>query len=74
LLTLREECKLRDFENRMLRSIFRPKRDDVTGEWRRLHNKELYDAPIFSPNVIWVIVNKTLMGRACSTYRERRNA
>jgi hypothetical protein len=41
-LTLREECRLRVFENRVLRRIFDLKRDEVTGEWRRLHNKELY--------------------------------
>jgi hypothetical protein len=41
-LTLREEWRLRVFENMMLRRIFGPKRDEVTGEWRRLHNKELY--------------------------------
>jgi hypothetical protein len=39
---LREECRLRVFENKVLRRIFGPKRDEVTGEWRRLHNKELY--------------------------------
>jgi hypothetical protein len=39
---LREECRLRVFENRVLRRIFGPKRDEVTGEWRRLHKKELY--------------------------------
>jgi hypothetical protein len=38
-LTLREECRLRVFENRVLRRIVGPKRDEVTGEWRRLHNK-----------------------------------
>jgi hypothetical protein len=37
-LTLREECRLRVFENKVLRRIFGPKRDEVTGEWRRLHN------------------------------------
>jgi hypothetical protein len=37
-----EECRLSFFENRVLRRIFGPKRDDVKGEWRRLHNKELY--------------------------------
>jgi hypothetical protein len=41
-LTLREECRLRVFENKVLRRIFGPKRDEVTVEWRRLHNKELY--------------------------------
>jgi hypothetical protein len=39
---LREECRLRVFENRVLRRIFGPKRDEVTGKWRRLHNKEHY--------------------------------
>jgi len=51
---LREECKLRVFENRVLRRIFGPKRDEVTGEWKRLHNKELNDL-CSSPNIIWVI-------------------
>ena len=37
-MTLREERKLRVFENRVLRKIFGPRRDEVTGEWRRLHN------------------------------------
>jgi hypothetical protein len=41
-LTLREKCRLRVFENRVLRRIFGPKRDEVTGGWRILHNKELY--------------------------------
>jgi hypothetical protein len=41
-LTLRKECRLRIFENGMQRRIFGPKRNEVTGEWRRLHNKELY--------------------------------
>jgi hypothetical protein len=38
---LREECRLRVFENRVLKRIFGPKRDEVTKEWRRLHKKEL---------------------------------
>jgi hypothetical protein len=41
-LTLREENRLRVFENRFLRRVFGPKRDEVTGEWRKLHNEELY--------------------------------
>jgi hypothetical protein len=41
-LTLREEHRLRVFEIRVLRRIFRPKRDEVTGEWRKLHNEELH--------------------------------
>jgi len=49
LLTVREEGWLRVFENRMLRRIFGHKRDEVTGEWRKLHNEELNDL-YFSPN------------------------
>jgi len=54
LLTLREERKLRVFENRVLRRIFGPRRDEVTGEWRRLHNEELNDLHS-SPNIVRVI-------------------
>jgi hypothetical protein len=50
---------LRVFENRVLRRIFGPKRDEVTGEWRRLHNKELY-ALYSSPNIIRVITSRRL--------------
>jgi len=53
-LTLREECGLRVFENRVLRRIFGPKRDEVTGEWRKLNNEELNDL-YSSPNIVWVI-------------------
>jgi hypothetical protein len=42
-LTLREEHRLRTFENRVLRRISGPKRDEVTGEWRKLHNEEHRD-------------------------------
>ena len=42
-LTLREERRLRVFENGVLRRVFGPKRDEVTGEWRKLHNEELSD-------------------------------
>jgi hypothetical protein len=53
-LTLREERRLRVFENRVLSRIFGPKRDDVTREWRKLHNEEL-NKLYFSPNVVRVI-------------------
>jgi hypothetical protein len=61
-LTLREEHILRVFENRVLRRIFGPKRDEVMGEWRKLHNEELrnlYSLPsiiriIKSRRMIWV--------------------
>jgi hypothetical protein len=42
-LKLREERRLRVFENRMLRRIFGSRRDEVTGEWRKLHNEELHN-------------------------------
>jgi hypothetical protein len=42
-LTLREGHRLRVFENKVLRRIFGPKRDEVTGRWRKLHNEELRD-------------------------------
>jgi hypothetical protein len=51
---LREECRLSVFEDRVLRRIFGPKRDEVTGERRRLNNKGLY-ALYSSPNIIRVI-------------------
>jgi hypothetical protein len=56
---LRKECRLRVFENKVLRRIFGPKRDEVTGEWRRLHNKKLY-ALYSSPNIIRVIKSRRL--------------
>jgi hypothetical protein len=58
-LTLREECRMRVFENKVLRRIFGPKRDEGTGEWRRLHNKELY-ALYSSPNIIQVNKSRRL--------------
>jgi hypothetical protein len=53
-LTLREERRLREFENRVLRRIFGPKRDEVTGSWRKLHNEELHNL-YSSPSVIRMI-------------------
>jgi hypothetical protein len=52
-VTLREKRRLRVFENKVLRRIFGPKKDKLTREWRRLHNKELY-ALYSSPNIIRV--------------------
>ena len=53
-LTLREEYRLKVFENRVLRRIFGPKTDEVTGEWRRQHNEKLY-ALYSSPDISRVI-------------------
>jgi hypothetical protein len=53
-LTLREEHRLTVFENRVLRRIFGPKRDEVTGEWRKLHNEKLHNF-YSSPNIIRTI-------------------
>jgi hypothetical protein len=55
------------FENRVLRSIFGPKRDEVTGEWRKLHNEGLSDL-YSSPTIVLVIkIEKNDMGGACSS-------
>ena len=53
-LTLREERGIRVFENRVPRRIFGTKRDEVTGEWRKLHNEELNDL-YTTPNIVRVI-------------------
>ena len=58
-LTLREEHRLRVFENRVLRRIFGPKRDGVAGVWRKLHNEELNDL-YSSPNILWVIKSRRM--------------
>jgi hypothetical protein len=53
-LTVGEEYKLRVFENRVLRRIFGPKRDGVTGGWRKMYNEELHNLYI-SPRIITII-------------------
>jgi hypothetical protein len=56
---LREERRLRVCENRVLRRIFGPKRDEITKEWKKLHNEELNDL-YCSPNIVWVIKSKRM--------------
>ena len=78
LLTVREECRLRVFENRVLRRIFVLKRDEVTGEWRKLHNEEL-NVLYPSPNIFRMMKSRrmrwvghvTCMGReeVCTEFR-----
>ena len=58
-LPLREEHRLRLFENRVLRRIFGHKMDGVTGEWRKLHNEKLNDL-YFSPNIVRVIKSRRM--------------
>jgi len=75
LLTLREERRLRVFEKRVLRRVFGPKRDEVTGEWRKLHNvlSDLYS----SPNIVRVVKSRRMrwaghvarMGEGRGVYR-----
>ena len=75
-LTLREERGLRMSENRVLRRVFGPKRDEVTGEWRKLHNEEIGDL-YCSPNIVRVIKSRRIiwaghvarMGKKRSVYR-----
>jgi hypothetical protein len=71
-LTLREERRLRVFENRVLRRVFGPKRDEATGEWRKLHNDELND--LYSlPNIVQVVKSRRMrwVGHAVRMGEER---
>jgi hypothetical protein len=76
VLALREEHRLRVFENRVLRRLFGPKRDGVTGEWRKLHNEEFRDL-CSSPSIIRIIKSRRMrctghvarMGEKRNTYR-----
>jgi hypothetical protein len=70
---LREEHWLRVFENRTLRKIFGSKRDDITGEWRRLHNEENY--VVYLPNIFRLIKSKRIkLARRVARMGDRRGA
>ena len=67
-LTIREERKLRVFENMLLRRIFGPRRDEVTGEWMRLHNEELNEFVLLNQYCAGDKIEKNEMGWACGAY------
>jgi hypothetical protein len=72
-LTLREEHRLRVYENKVLRRIFGPKRDEVTGGWRKLHNEELRHL-YSSPSIIRIIKSRRMRWAAHVARRgEKRN-
>jgi hypothetical protein len=73
-LTLREEHRLRVFENKVLGRIFRPKRDEVTEGWRKLHNEDIRDL-YSSPRIIRIIKSKRMRwARHVARMGEKRNA
>jgi hypothetical protein len=73
-LTLREEHRLRVFENKVLRRPFGPKRDGLTGGWRKLHNKQRHDL-YFSPSIIGMIKSRRMRWAGnVARMREKRNA
>ena len=73
-LILREERRLCVSENRALKKKFGPKRDQVTGEWRRLRHEEIYDLYFFTIYYSGDQIEKNELDRACSKYGKRRGA
>jgi hypothetical protein len=73
-LTLREKHRLRVIDNRVLRRIFGPKRDEVTGGWRKLHNEELHNL-YSSPSIIRMIKSRRMVRRGhVACMGKKRNA
>jgi hypothetical protein len=72
-LTLREEHRLRVFETRVLRRIFGPKRDEVTGEWRKLHNEELRDSYSLPSIIRMIKLRRMKCMRHVARMGEKRN-
>jgi hypothetical protein len=71
-MTLRKEHRLRMFENNVLRGIFGPKRNEVTGEWRKLHNEERHDL-YSSPSIIKIMkLRRMRVGHAARMGKEKR--
>jgi hypothetical protein len=75
-MTLREEHRLKVLKNRVLRGIFGPERDEITGEWRKFHNEELHDL-YCTPTIVRVIKSRKMiwkwhvvrMGEGSGVYR-----
>jgi hypothetical protein len=69
---MRDERRLREFENRVLRRVFGPKRDKVTRECRKLHNEEFHDL-YSSPNIVWVITSRMKWTEHVARVGEKRD-
>jgi hypothetical protein len=68
-----EEHRLRVFENSVLRRIFVPNKDEVTGDWRKLHNEDLHNL-YSSPSIIRMIKSRRMRWGACSTNGEEKES